>query len=82
MSNGISPICRHGDSNGRVMESVRALVLGMKIDQSSLEAVLPYMNNIAWLFDMQPVLWHSCFLGTTGEYDLGVIPKGDGSAKS
>jgi REP element-mobilizing transposase RayT len=51
------------------------LVLGINMDQSPLDVVLPYMNNIAWLFDMQSVLRHSCFLGTVGESDLGAISR-------
>jgi len=49
------------------------LVLGIGVDQSPLDVALPYMNNIAWMFEMQPVLWKSCYLGTIGEYDLGAI---------
>lgn len=51
------------------------IVLGSGLQQSPLEVVLPYMNNIAWQFGMEPVLWPSCFFGTIGEYDLGAIPR-------
>lgn len=49
------------------------LVLGFNPHESPLEVGLSYMNNIAFVYQMQPVLMPSCFLGTVGEYDLGAI---------
>ena len=49
------------------------LVIGIPIEASPAEVAYSLMNNIAWIFGMQPVLWHSCYLGTVGEYDLGAV---------
>ena len=53
------------------------LVLGIPPDYSPAQVAWSMMNNIAWAFGMQPVLWPSCYLGTIGEYDLGAV-QGDG----
>ncbi|MCX7420828.1 MAG: hypothetical protein NT013_14975 [Planctomycetia bacterium] len=49
------------------------LLLGTNLDVSPLSIGLSYMNNVAFVYDMQPVLKPGCFLGTFGEYDLGAI---------
>lgn len=49
------------------------LVLGFGLRESPLNVALPYMNNIAWVFHMRPVLRSSCFVGTCGEYDRGAV---------
>lgn len=49
------------------------LVLGIAPEESPIEVALSYMNNIAFVYGMQPVLKASCYLGTIGEYDLGAI---------
>ncbi len=71
---------RHGHLLSRIglLDDHVHLVLGFELEQSPMDVVLPYMNNIAWQFGMQPVLWPSCFLGTVGEYDLRVIPRQNG----
>ena len=47
------------------------LVLGFSPEEAPLNVALRYMNNIAFVFGMPPVLMRSCYLGTVGEYDLG-----------
>ena len=49
------------------------LVVGIPATLDPGSVALSFMNNIAWVFGMKPVLWHSCYLGTIGEYDLGAI---------
>lgn len=63
----------HGDLLSRVglLPDHIHLVLGFSPEEAPLGVALRYMNNIAFVFEMQPVLMRSCFLGTVGEYDLG-----------
>jgi REP element-mobilizing transposase RayT len=49
------------------------LALGFWPDESPQEIPLSYMNNIAYVYGMQPVLKSSYFVGTIGEYDLGAL---------
>ena len=49
------------------------LLLGTGLEESPLSVGLSYMNNVAFVYDMQPVLKPGCFLGSFGEYDLGAI---------
>lgn len=51
------------------------LVLGFSPDESPQDVALSYMNNIAYVYGMQPVLKPSYFVGTIGEYDLGAVAK-------
>jgi REP element-mobilizing transposase RayT len=39
------------------------------------DVVYSYMNNLAYVFGMKPVLTFSYYVGTFGEYDLTVIPR-------
>jgi hypothetical protein len=39
------------------------------------EVALSYMNNLAYAQGMSEVFRYSYFVGTFGEYDLGVIPR-------
>ena len=63
----------HGDLLSRVglLPDHIHLVLGFSPEEAPLDVALRYMNNIAFVFGMEPVLMHSCYLGTVGEYDLG-----------
>ncbi|MDB5344882.1 MAG: hypothetical protein JWP89_3259 [Schlesneria sp.] len=49
------------------------LIFGTNVDETPLSIALSYMNNVAFVYQMQPVLKHSCFIGTFGDYDLGAI---------
>jgi REP element-mobilizing transposase RayT len=51
------------------------LVLGHSPDRSPASVCYSLMNNIAFTFGMQNVLWPSCYVGTIGEYDLGAVRK-------
>src|SRR4029077_19121670 len=46
-----------------------------KLDASPEEVALTYMNNLAYAQGMSEVFRYSYFVGTFGEYDLGVIPR-------
>ena len=47
--------------------------LGCPVDKSPLEIALGYMNNLAYVYGMTPILMYSAYTGTFGEYDLGAI---------
>lgn len=49
------------------------LLLGTSLQESPLSLGLSYMNNVAFVYGMQPILKAGCFLGTFGDYDLGAI---------
>lgn len=49
------------------------LIVGIPATVDPCSVILSFMNNTAWVFRMQPVLWHSCYVGTIGEYNLGVV---------
>ena len=51
------------------------LTLGFGLTERPIEVALSYMNNLAYAYDMQPVLMPGCFLGMIGEYSLqGIEP--------
>ena len=72
-------ILKASDAKGHLLSRVGLLpdhlhlVLGFSPEESPLDVALSYMNNIAFVDDMQPVLMRSCYLGTVGEYDLGAL---------
>jgi REP element-mobilizing transposase RayT len=43
------------------------------LESSPAEIVLAMMNNVAWVYEMKPVLCHSAFVGTLGEYDQRAV---------
>jgi REP element-mobilizing transposase RayT len=49
------------------------LCLGCTIDESPESVALAYMNNIAYTHGMQPLFYHSYYLGTFGSYDMDAI---------
>ena len=51
------------------------LSLGCNLEESPLDVALSYMNNLAYASEQRPVFKFGCFVGTFGEYDLGVIPR-------
>jgi hypothetical protein len=52
------------------------MTLGCSLEESPEGVVLSYMNNLAYALGMRRVFTFSYFVGTFGEYDLGVIPRG------
>lgn len=51
------------------------MILRCDISESPEEVALSYLNNLAFAQGMRPVFQFSYFVGTFGEYDLGVIPR-------
>ena len=49
------------------------LLLGIRLEESPLSVGLSYLNNIAYVYGMQPILQHGFFVGTFGEYNLSAI---------
>ena len=45
------------------------MAIGCSFQETPSEIVLSLMNNIAWVHGMKPLLCHSAFVGTFGEYD-------------
>jgi REP element-mobilizing transposase RayT len=45
-------------------------------EMSPLDVVLPYMNNIAFMHGMSPVLMESYYAGTIGPYDMNAVRRG------
>jgi hypothetical protein len=48
------------------------LTLGCNVRESPAEVALPYMNNLAYACDLKRVFSFGFYVGTFGEYDLGV----------
>ncbi len=51
------------------------LTVGCQPAEAPEDVALSYLNNLAYAQDMKPVYRFSYFVGTYGEYDLGVIPR-------
>ncbi|MFO0087757.1 MAG: hypothetical protein ACK52L_17970 [Pirellula sp.] len=49
------------------------VALGCGFDESPDSIALSMMNNVAWVYEMKPILQFSSFVGTFGEYDHRVI---------
>jgi REP element-mobilizing transposase RayT len=64
---------QHRLSRASVLPEHIYLTRGIGLEISPIEIALSYMNNIAWVYDMKPVLMSSCYIGGFGEYDLGAI---------
>ena len=48
------------------------LALGCDAARAPLDVVLCYMNNLAFVYGMKPIFQFGFYVGTFGEYDLGV----------
>ncbi len=64
----------HLSRGGLVSDHVH-LTLGGVPNQSPSEIALRFMNNLAYLDGMKHVFEFGYYVGTFGEYDLGVIPR-------
>jgi REP element-mobilizing transposase RayT len=65
----------YGLSRGAIVADHVHLTMRCALSESPQEVALSYMNNVAYALGMKPVLQYSYFVGTFGEYDLGVIPR-------
>lgn len=59
---------RHLLSRASILPDHAHILLGCQIEESPLEVVLSYMNNLAYVHGMQPVFQFGAFVGTVGEY--------------
>ena len=49
------------------------ILLGAGVTESPQSVALSLMNNIAYVYDMKPILKFSYYAGTFGGYDRGVV---------
>ncbi len=47
------------------------MTLGRPIAAAPADIALNYLNNLAYVYEMQPVFRYSAYVGTFGEYDVG-----------
>lgn len=47
--------------------------IGVRPDEVPRDVALSYMNNLAFVHQMQPAFMHGCYIAGFGEYDLGAI---------
>jgi len=64
---------QHALSRRAILPDHIHLAIGCPEGQSPEEIALSYMNNCAHACGMRPVLKHSYYVGTFGEYDLGAV---------
>lgn len=48
------------------------LTLGCNVEESPAEVAISYMNNLAYTCGMKRIFAFGFYVGTCGEYDLGV----------
>lgn len=53
------------------------VLLGAGVTESPQSVALSLMNNIAYVYDMKPILKFSYYVGTFGGYDRGALRKDD-----
>jgi hypothetical protein len=64
---------RHLLSRAALLPDHLHITIRCKIDESPQEVALSYLNNLAFAQGMPPVFRFGYFVGTFGEYDLGMI---------
>lgn len=62
-------------SRGAIVADHIHVTIGCNLEDAPFDVVLSYMNNLAHACGMKAILKFSCFVGTFGEYDLGVVPR-------
>ena len=63
----------HRLSRASVLPDHIHLLLGCQFGESPEQVALGYLNNLAFACGMTPVFRYSYYVGTFGEYDLGVM---------
>lgn len=66
---------KHLLSRAAILPDHIHMTLGCRPDEPPLDVALGYMNNLAHACGMRPIFSFGCFMGTFGEYDLGVVPR-------
>ena len=59
-------------STGGIVADHIHLTLGCNVEESPADVALSYMNNLAYACGMKRVFAFGFYVGTCGEYDLGV----------
>ena len=59
-------------STGGIVADHIHLTLGCNVEESPAEVAISYMNNLAYACGMKRVFAFGFYVGTFGEYDLGV----------
>jgi REP element-mobilizing transposase RayT len=72
---GVSDKCGYLLSRAGIVADHVHLTVGCPPEQSPAEIALRYMNYIAFSYGMKRVFQFGYYVGTFGEYDLGVIPR-------
>lgn len=54
------------------------ILLGAAVTESPQSVALSIMNNIAYVYEMTPILKFSFYVGTFGGYDRGVVRQREG----
>jgi REP element-mobilizing transposase RayT len=60
-------------SRGGILADHIHLSLGCGLSESPSQVALAYMNNLAFVLGKKPIFEFSYYVGTFGEYDLGVM---------
>jgi REP element-mobilizing transposase RayT len=63
---------RHLLSHAGIVSDHVHLTLGCNVAESPAEVALSYMNNLAYVCDLKRLFAFGFYVGTPGEYDLGV----------
>ena len=66
---------QHGLSRGGLLPDHLHLALRCGLEESPEDVALAYLNNLAYASGMKAVFRFGYFVGTFGEYDLGVIAR-------
>jgi hypothetical protein len=59
-------------SSGGILPDHIHLALGCNLAESPSDVALSYMNNLAYVFGMKRLFAFGFYVGTFGEYDLGL----------
>jgi REP element-mobilizing transposase RayT len=70
---GIAKKKKHRLSRAAILSDHVHLTMGCAIEETPEAVALTYMNNLAYAHGMEPLFYHSYYVGTFGTYDLGAI---------
>lgn len=57
----------------RILSEHIHLALGCQISESPADVAISYMNNVAFVHGMRPILEYGYYAGTFGKYNLGAV---------
>jgi REP element-mobilizing transposase RayT len=70
---GVAKKKQHRLSRAAILADHVHLTMGGTIDEAPEAVALTYMNNLAYAHEMEPLFYHSYYVGTFGTYDLSAI---------